>query len=73
MSTAQSPLQKKEDFLIATFKFLEGNLQILRRKVMTEASEMAKQESPPEEGTYVVKKEHVKAVIERMGLSQLLS
>lgn len=73
MSTAQSPLQKREDFPVATFRFLEENLQILRRKIMEEAAEMAKQESPPEEGTYVVKKEHVKAVLEKMGLAQLLS
>lgn len=73
MSTAQSPLQKREDFPIATFRFLEGNLQILRKKIMEESAEMAKQESPPEEATYVVREKHVKAVLERMGLAQLLS
>ncbi len=73
MTTAQSPMQKREDFPIATFRFLEGNLRILRRKIMAEAAEMAKQESPPEEAIYVVEEKHVKAVLERMGLAQLLS
>jgi len=73
MSIAQSPLQKREDFPIATFRFVERNLQILRKKIMTEAAEIARQESLPEEAVFVVKEEHVKAVLERMGLAQLLS
>jgi hypothetical protein len=40
---------------------------------MEEAAEMAKQESSPEAATYVVKEKHIKAVLERMGLTQLLS
>lgn len=72
LSTAQSPLQKREDFPIATFRFLEGNLHAIRKKIMEEAADMAKQESSPEEGTYVVMEKHVKAVLERMGLTQFL-
>lgn len=44
-----------------------------KKKVMEDAAEMAKQESPAEEATYVVKEKHVKAVLESMGLAQLLS
>mgnify|MGYP001591397455 FL=1 len=73
VSTTQSPWQKREDFPVDTFRHLEGLLQILRRKIMAEAAEIAKRESPPEEEIFVVKREHVEAVIESMGLSRILS
>lgn len=73
MNIAQSPMQKREDFPIATFRFLEGNLQILRKKIMEKAAEIAYQESPSEEKVFVVEKKHVEMVIEGMGLTHFLS
>gem|GEM_PF-4714116 len=40
---------------------------------MAEAAELAKKESPPEEEVYVVRREHVQAVIKSMDLSRFLS
>ncbi len=73
MSADQSPTQKKESFPLDTFRHLEGQLQILRRIIMAEAAELAKKESPPEEEVYVVRREHVQAVIKSMDLSRFLS
>jgi hypothetical protein len=73
MSTAQSPWQKRENFPITTFMFLDRSILILRNKIMEEAAEMAEQESPPKEVVYTVEEKHVKAVLEKMGLAQLLS
>lgn len=71
MSTSQFSLQ--ENFPIATLTFMEKNIHILRKKIMEESAEMAKQELPPKEVVYTVEEKHVKAVLEKMGLAQLLS
>ena len=66
-------MQKREDFPLDIFRHLEGQLQVLRRKIMAEAADLAKRESPPEEEVFVVKREHVEAIIENMGLTHILS
>lgn len=73
MSLARSPFSRREDFPLDTFRALEEYLQILRRKIMAEAAEIAKRESPPKEETFIVKKEHIEAVIKSMGLARILS
>ena len=63
MSTVQSPMEKKEDFPIESFKYLEGRLQSLRRRIMNRAAEIAKIESPSENPVFVVQTEHINKAI----------
>jgi hypothetical protein len=50
---------RREDFLISSFKHLEARLQGIRRKVMKRAAEIARRESPPGEEVFEVGAGHV--------------
>ena len=55
-----------EDFPLETFKFLEEKLQILRRKIIKKATEIAKKECPKTAQIYRVTDEHVKQAIKEI-------
>jgi len=60
METKQEP---REDFPIATLKFVESKLQILRKRIMEKAAEIAKKECSDTAEVYVVTQEHARQAI----------
>ncbi|MEK7664660.1 MAG: hypothetical protein AAB361_00800 [Patescibacteria group bacterium] len=60
--------EKKEDFPIDSFRYLEGKLQEIRAIAMRRAAENAERQSSPKEIIYRVEKYHID-----MALAELFS
>ncbi len=64
-STSQSDQdqRRREDFPVDSFRYLEAELQKLRKRVMDRAAEIADEEENPDSLVYRVEKKHIAAAL----------